>query len=89
MSISLVGYTRLVCDFNPGDLFFGYTDGLIEAIDATGTQFGEDGLQQLLAMTHDLDGPAVARHLLTTVNTFSGKEEFDDDVCVVTIEAAR
>jgi sigma-B regulation protein RsbU (phosphoserine phosphatase) len=80
-------YTKLECAFRPGDLFIGYTDGLIEAIDSAGTQFGEDGLQQLIAMTHGLDGPAVADRLLATVNTFSGKEAFDDDVCVVTVEA--
>jgi len=81
-------YTKLECAFNPGDLFVGYTDGLIEAIDATGTQFGEDGLQQLIALTPDLDGPGITERLLQTVQTFSGREVFDDDVCIVTIEAA-
>jgi sigma-B regulation protein RsbU (phosphoserine phosphatase) len=81
-------YTRLECAFNPGDLFVGYTDGLIEAADATGTQFGEDGLQQLLSLTPGLDGPGVTQKLLQTVQAFSGRGVFEDDVCIVTIEAA-
>lgn len=81
-------YTKLECAFNPGDLFVGYTDGLIEAIDSAGTQFGEDGLQQLISLTPELDGPGIAERLLETVHTFSGREVFEDDVCIVTIEAA-
>jgi sigma-B regulation protein RsbU (phosphoserine phosphatase) len=81
-------YSRLQSPFRPGDLFLGYTDGLIEAIDAAGTQFGEDGLQQLLSLTHPLGGSEVSDRLLSTVNAFSGREAFEDDVCIVTIEAA-
>ena len=81
-------YTKLECAFNPGDLFLGYTDGLIEAIDAAGNQFGEDGLQQLVSLTPDLDGPGITERLLATVRTFSGRDIFDDDVCIVTIDAA-
>lgn len=82
-------YSRLECEFHPGDLLFGYTDGLIESADASGNQFGEAGLQQLLATLRDLDGSALCDHLLTTVHAFSGKQEFDDDVCMVAIEARR
>jgi sigma-B regulation protein RsbU (phosphoserine phosphatase) len=81
-------YSRLQSPFRPGDLFLGYTDGLIEAIDTAGTQFGEDGLQQLLSLTHPLGGAEVADRLLSTVNAFSGREAFEDDVCIVTVEAA-
>lgn len=82
-------YSRLECEFHPGDLLLGYTDGLIEAADAAGNQFGEAGLQQLLASMRGADGSAVCDHLLATVHAFSGKAEFEDDVCVVAIESTR
>jgi len=34
--------------FNPGDTFFLYTDGLTEAMNASGEEFGEERLQALL-----------------------------------------
>jgi phosphoserine phosphatase RsbU/P len=80
-------YTRNICRFEPGDLFLGYTDGILEASDDAGMMFGERGLRQILVETRGLSGSAVSDRLMHEVRAHSGRLVFEDDVCVVTIEA--
>ena len=80
-------YTRHVCEFHPGDLFLGYTDGVVEAADATGGLYGEERLSTLLTRSRALSGAEVSDRLLAEVKAFSGHADFDDDVCLVAIEA--
>ena len=62
--------------------------GLIEAADPSGNIFGEDRLRARLALCRNLSGAAVISGLLREVENYSGRSQFEDDVCVVTIEAA-
>lgn len=80
-------YTRHECAFAPGDLFFGYTDGLLEASDGSGAMFGEERVRQLITQSRGLSGADVSDRLLREVQTYSGRSVFEDDVCVVAIEA--
>jgi sigma-B regulation protein RsbU (phosphoserine phosphatase) len=80
-------YTRHTCEFQPGDLFLGYTDGILEAADDAGTMFGEDRLRHILSNTRGLTGGEVSDRLLREVQTHSGRAVFEDDVCIVAIEA--
>ena len=50
--------------------------------------FGEKRLQDILAETKGLPGAQVCERLLRDVKTHSGRAEFEDDVCLVVIEAA-
>ena len=80
-------YTEHVCDFHPGDLFLGYTDGVIEAADSAGGLFGEERLNAILTRSRGLSGAEVCDRLLAEVKAYSGHADFDDDVCLVAIEA--
>ena len=80
-------YTNHRCEFRPGDVFLGYTDGILEASNASGMMFGERRLHEILADTHDLSGSQVSDRLLREVQSHSGRSEFEDDVCLVVIEA--
>jgi sigma-B regulation protein RsbU (phosphoserine phosphatase) len=80
-------YTRHSCEFGPGDLFFGYTDGILEASDVTGAMFGEDRLHEILKSARGLSGGEMSDRILNAVQTHSGRSVFEDDVCIVTIEA--
>lgn len=80
-------YTRHRCDFFPGDLFLGYTDGILEAANAAGAMFGEDRLHEILSRTRGLSGGEVSDQLLREVKLHSGRSEFEDDVCIVAIDA--
>ena len=80
-------YTRRICAFAPGDLFLGFTDGVIEAPDAGGQFYGEERLIDLLQRNPALGGEALCTLLVSELAAFGGRTVFDDDVCVVAIEA--
>jgi sigma-B regulation protein RsbU (phosphoserine phosphatase) len=80
-------YTSHRCEFSPGDLFFGYTDGVLEAANAEGQIFGEERLSAALQRWSGLPGAETSDRLLREVETYSGRDVFEDDVCLVAIEA--
>jgi sigma-B regulation protein RsbU (phosphoserine phosphatase) len=81
-------YSRHECSFLPGDLFVGYTDGLLEASDSSGQMFGEERLQRTLVQCRGVSGSEMSDRLLRDVQTYSGRMVFEDDVCLVAIESA-
>lgn len=82
-------YSRFECDFNPGDVFLGYTDGVLEASNGDGQMFGEEGIRRLLGRCRGIPLSDVCTRLLEEVETYSHRHVFEDDVCIVAIEAAR
>lgn len=80
-------YTAQECVFEPGDLFLGYTDGVLEAADHGGMMFGEDRMKKLLSGCRGLSGAEVSDRLLREVRGHSGTTMFEDDVCLVAVEA--
>ena len=80
-------YARHECAFEAGDLLLGYTDGVIEAPDASGQLYGEERLIALLENSRALSGEEVCERLVQELAAFSGKTVFEDDVCFVTIES--
>lgn len=82
-------YTRHECPFAPGDLFLGYTDGVLEASDGDGQMFGESRLQTFLSQCRGMPSSDVCSKLLTEVEAYSHRQVFEDDVCIVAIESAK
>lgn len=82
-------YTRHECGFSPGDLFLGYTDGILEAANADGEMFGEERIRRVLGGFRGIARANVCAELLKEVESFSHRRVFEDDVCLVSIEAAR
>jgi len=80
-------YSRQTCAYGPGDLFVGYTDGILEAIDDAGAMFGESGVRALVAGAAGITVGEVSDRLLREVQAHSGRAVFDDDVCLVAIES--
>ncbi|MDD3179593.1 MAG: SpoIIE family protein phosphatase [Opitutaceae bacterium] len=80
-------YTRHTCGFHPGDLLLSYTDGLFEACNATGTLFGQERLQTFVARHSSLDGAQLIDRIVKEVAAFTGRQNFEDDICVVAIES--
>jgi serine phosphatase RsbU (regulator of sigma subunit) len=71
-----------------GDVFLLYTDGVVEAENPAGKDFG----MQRLCSTFDesLDGPlaAMPAKIICEVVSFQKRRNHDDDVCVVAVEVS-
>lgn len=80
-------YTQQHCQFDAGDLLLGYTDGVIEAPNASGEFYGMQRLSLFLAQDVSLTGEEVCVRLESELAHYSGRAVFDDDVCLVTIES--
>ena len=82
-------YTRQQCPFRTGDTLLGFTDGLFEAADASGQQFGETRLRELVGKNLVLSGAPLLDRLVGEIQTFTGQRNFEDDLCVVAAESPR
>jgi len=74
---------------DPGDRLVLFTDGLIEAADAGGRLFGEEGLRE--ALERHLASPCerLLDAVLEEVRRFTAGGEFVDDVCLLGAELRR
>ncbi len=71
----------------PGDLVVLYTDGISEAADVTGEQFGEERLYAALsAMPRTLPAREVAERLLATLREFLDGTEAQDDITLLVLK---
>jgi phosphoserine phosphatase RsbU/P len=82
-------YPTCRCPFAPGDFVFLFTDGVYEVTDAQGEEFGQERLLQAVRKRIQIPAEELFAELLAEVQRFSGSQEFEDDVCLVGVEAAR
>jgi phosphoserine phosphatase RsbU/P len=67
----------------PGDTLFLFTDGLTEALDAKGEEFGVDRLETALTGARELTASQLVGKVLAEVTAFAeGTEQFDDITCL-------
>lgn len=70
----------------PGDAIVLYTDGVIEARDATGDQFGQSRLEALLATCAGRTADGIARRIELAAMDFQG-DTASDDVAILVARA--
>jgi len=63
-----------------------YTDGLFEATDCDGAIFGEDRIRALIQEHATLPPAQLVERLMAGVQAFTGRADFDDDICVLAAE---
>jgi serine phosphatase RsbU (regulator of sigma subunit) len=76
------------CPLERGDIILLFTDGLYEVFDATEKEFGLNGLTSVLQRQKNQPLNAMLDGLLTEARGHSATDRFDDDVCLVALEAA-
>ncbi len=64
----------------PGDTFFLYTDGVTEAMNADGEEFGEEELAEVLAECVGSKAADVSRHVVQAVQDHAGDAPQSDDI---------
>ena len=78
-------------DYNPGDVMVIYTDGIVEARDGEGNEYGEERLRQMLEACFYQSAEEINAHLRHDVQEFSRGQPLHDDqtLLVVKFKAAQ
>jgi len=67
----------------PGDILVIYTDGVTEAVNADGEEFGENHLLEIAAAHRHLPAPLVVQQIIDAARQFSYPEQADDITLLV------
>ena len=78
-------YDNNTVTLDPGDLIVMYTDGVTEAFDEQGNQFGTERLQEVFAGVEPTDVQAANRSVFEAVEKFAGDTPQSDDITCVTL----
>jgi len=81
-------YPTCRCPFAPNDLVFLFTDGIYEVTSAEGEEYGQERLLQAVRKRIQMPAEELFGDLLVEAQKFSGRSDFEDDVCLVGVEAA-
>jgi sigma-B regulation protein RsbU (phosphoserine phosphatase) len=68
---------------SPGDILMLYTDGVTEAINTNGEEFGENRLAELIRQKADLSPKELMTALRRALHEFTGGRAFNDDLTMV------
>jgi sigma-B regulation protein RsbU (phosphoserine phosphatase) len=72
----------------PGDTLLLYSDGVTEAANAAGDEFGEDRLVRTLRQSNASTAEDLVRRIVNAVSTFS-EASLVDDITVVAIRGIQ
>ncbi len=79
-------YTSAFVDLCPEDVILFYTDGLSEAMDGEGKEFGEDRVRQMVVDTRHHDPRVITQNLLDTVRKFDPSVPPQDDTTTIVLK---
>jgi serine phosphatase RsbU (regulator of sigma subunit)/catechol 2,3-dioxygenase-like lactoylglutathione lyase family enzyme len=71
---------------SPGDTLVLYTDGITEAFDEAGDEFGEERLTQSLLRHRRLEAKSLVAAVVDEVRTFSRAREQHDDITMIVVK---
>ncbi len=71
----------------PGDVLVMYTDGIVEAMNEQGRQFGRKNLGNAILRSRDLPAKEIAEAIRDDVAEFSGRSRRHDDQTVLVLKA--
>ncbi|HXC94493.1 MAG TPA: SpoIIE family protein phosphatase [Edaphobacter sp.] len=76
-------YEEFTLSTQPGDLIVFFSDGIVDAVNATGEMFGDDRLKELLESQHHPTAQSTVDAILQAVTDFqAGTAHFDDETIV-------
>jgi sigma-B regulation protein RsbU (phosphoserine phosphatase) len=72
---------------DPGDLLVAVTDGVTEAVDANGREFGDERVRQALASRKGADASETLAGLVSAVDAWTGAAGCSDDLTALILRA--
>ena len=78
-------YTQGEATFGPDDSVLLYSDGISEAMDSRGQEFGEDRLEELWKSLGPMPAEGAMAHLFSEVERFRGSAAQSDDMTAVMV----
>ncbi|MBB4264750.1 PP2C family protein-serine/threonine phosphatase [Roseospira visakhapatnamensis] len=84
-----LSYVEATVTLGEGDSLFLYTDGVTEAFNPAGVEFGEERLTALLSGLGDLDARTLNDRAMAAVAAFAEDEPQADDITCVTLRRLR
>jgi sigma-B regulation protein RsbU (phosphoserine phosphatase) len=79
-------YDQISVRFEPGDVLLFFSDGITEARNAAGDQFGAARLEACVASNGQLEPGALVEAIRKAVFTFSESNELSDDLTTVAVK---
>lgn len=78
-------YSQFTIPLVSGDQFIIYSDGVVEAANKSGSEFGKDQLARFMLNRKDMEAAETLDALLTAISEFTGTARPADDLSVVHI----
>jgi hypothetical protein len=78
-------YEEQTLEMSPGEILLIYSDGLTEATNGAGEEFGDPRLESMLSEFRNLEPEQIGDRLLEEVDTFLGDARPTDDLSLVVI----
>ena len=79
-------YEERAMQLQPGDFILFYTDGVIEAFNARGQDFGVERLQQVISDHRFASAEEIIKSLATTVEEFIAPASPSDDITIMVVK---
>src|SRR6202035_5771422 len=86
---SAAAYETSAKDLNPGDALIFFTDGVVEAFDESGTEFGNERWLAGIRGLPEVTAQESLQFLMTQVDTFVGVTRQSDDITCMIFRAKR
>lgn len=80
-------FEQIAVEFRRGDLLALYSDGIVEATNASGEEFGEDRLCAALARCKGASAETARQEILLDYRAFLGKSAPEDDLTLLVLQA--
>jgi sigma-B regulation protein RsbU (phosphoserine phosphatase) len=81
-------YEDTTVSLESGDVVVFYTDGVTEAIDGIGNQFGEQRLFDVARSNRGLSAEEISRRIKSEVLSFSGGALQSDDITLIVMKVS-
>lgn len=81
-----IRFEEKTVNYEKKDVIVLFTDGLLEATNKKGEEFGEDRIMETIKENHSLKAESIKRKIIQAVKSFTKKNEYDDDFTLLIIK---